>query len=635
MKSSMKTTMTFLVRNEEDIIRQNILFHNAQGVDSFIVMDNLSTDRTASIVKELSKEIRIDYIHQPQDDYSQSEWVTEMARLACTDHGADWVINNDADEFWVFGDAGVKAFLDSFDKDIGVLRLKRHNAILRMNGRTSDLSRSHPETSEVFEIESKNNVGLPLPRKCVHRASRSVIVAQGNHDIEGVEGQIVDVNEGAYILHYPYRSLDQYKQKIRLGGAAYSRNVKLERSVGQTWREHYDLLETDAVNDFWKSLTCQDRDVFIDVAEGRAFRSTVVKDALRLQKPRRNTDGLNSMLDELRVRTKGAVDSFVKSQVDFVIQRSSDDRKERPLYRNLDFCLRGPLQHFEKVEEITSWEGVDNICDKFSRLRDIYSLFPKNEDFVQFLGKLLAARNQVAVRCLHKDCANKPVIVHVSCADRTHLAERSISSFNDLGDGYHHIIVRGETGWRDEDNVDLSLDYDGRNLIVPIPDDYENLHRKIFYALTLMHLASEASCVIKVDDDLHLGDAQIFSSAVLSLITSRAEYAGRLVGGLTHATQWHGWHLKKCNDTLIEERGYQYPLPREYAAGGYGYFLGKQGIAACAYMYLAMKEFFSMRAVGLEDAYVGHALYAQGMDLRDVSSEENLLHFPGLTLSSI
>jgi len=94
-----KITMTLLVRNEQDIIAENIRFHHALGVDSFIVMDNLSTDATPDIIKELSREIDIDYLRQSQDDYNQWQWVTELARAAAVDHKADWVINNDADEF--------------------------------------------------------------------------------------------------------------------------------------------------------------------------------------------------------------------------------------------------------------------------------------------------------------------------------------------------------------------------------------------------------------------------------------------------------------------------------------------------------------------------------------------------------
>src|SRR3569623_1938468 len=95
-----RIVMTLQVRDEEDILEANIEFHRAQGVDFFIVMDNLSEDRTAQIARRYVDEGVAKYIFQAQDDYSQGEWVTSMARMAAVDHGADWVINNDADEFW-------------------------------------------------------------------------------------------------------------------------------------------------------------------------------------------------------------------------------------------------------------------------------------------------------------------------------------------------------------------------------------------------------------------------------------------------------------------------------------------------------------------------------------------------------
>ncbi len=92
-----KITMTLLVRNEEYIIADTILFHHALGVDSFIVMDNLSTDATPDILRDLSRTIEIETLIQSQDDYDQSAWVTEMARRAATNQKADWIINSDAD----------------------------------------------------------------------------------------------------------------------------------------------------------------------------------------------------------------------------------------------------------------------------------------------------------------------------------------------------------------------------------------------------------------------------------------------------------------------------------------------------------------------------------------------------------
>ncbi|HEY8764567.1 MAG TPA: glycosyltransferase family 2 protein [Solirubrobacteraceae bacterium] len=51
----MKLVMTLLVRDEEDILRENLDFHLAAGVDEVILMDNRSVDGTAAIAREYER----------------------------------------------------------------------------------------------------------------------------------------------------------------------------------------------------------------------------------------------------------------------------------------------------------------------------------------------------------------------------------------------------------------------------------------------------------------------------------------------------------------------------------------------------------------------------------------------------
>ena len=92
--------MTLLARNEADVVDAQIAFHLHAGVDHVIATDNASTDDTAGIFERYERAGRLRLIREPADDMRQDEWVTRMARLAATEHDADWVIHADADEFW-------------------------------------------------------------------------------------------------------------------------------------------------------------------------------------------------------------------------------------------------------------------------------------------------------------------------------------------------------------------------------------------------------------------------------------------------------------------------------------------------------------------------------------------------------
>lgn len=228
--------MTLLVRDEEDILWENILYHRSVGVNHFIITDNLSVDGTSAIIEEAVKRGWATSIKEDEDNYNQAAWVTRMARLASTKHGADWVINSDADEFWVPHGGNLKEVFAKVPKDCGFITAERHD----FAGEQSS-SPWHERLRYRFS-RSANALGRPLPPKIAHRGCPMVEVMQGNHGIRGLEHK--DSNSGLIeILHFPIRSLDQYENKIRKGGQAYQRNTILSKHIGDVWRTLYAELQ--------------------------------------------------------------------------------------------------------------------------------------------------------------------------------------------------------------------------------------------------------------------------------------------------------------------------------------------------------------------------------------------------------
>ncbi len=76
----MKLVLTLLVRDEADIVGDTIAGHLALGVDQIVATDNGSIDGTLEILEDYRKAGVLKLLHEPPSDFSQSCWVSRMAR---------------------------------------------------------------------------------------------------------------------------------------------------------------------------------------------------------------------------------------------------------------------------------------------------------------------------------------------------------------------------------------------------------------------------------------------------------------------------------------------------------------------------------------------------------------------------
>ena len=240
--------MTLLVRNESDIIRENLDFHLSQGVDHVFVTDNRSEDDTYEILTEYQQRNQVTLLYESGDNHAQGRWVTRMARLAVDVQKADWIINNDADEFWWPRKGTLKSTLEDISPRIGTLLIKRTNYLP-----SRDEDDKFYRRMLVRETNPVTALGNPLPPKVCHRGFDDVEVKDGNHDIAtSYANHCINFDE-IEILHYPLRTYRQFEKKIELGGAALERNGELPQNTGSNWRYLYRELQSDRLRAYYNS----------------------------------------------------------------------------------------------------------------------------------------------------------------------------------------------------------------------------------------------------------------------------------------------------------------------------------------------------------------------------------------------
>ncbi|HUS23090.1 MAG TPA: glycosyltransferase family 2 protein [Aeromicrobium sp.] len=288
----MKLVMTMMVRDEADIIAAMIEHHLAQGIDLIMVTDNASIDGTREILAQYAERGFIELSDDPRHEKQQAAVVTAMARRAFTEHGADWVINADADEFYFPLDrsrtlrdvmAEIPTSLRSFTANVVNLTgtpARHGSGVRRLTWR------DHRAEETLMDVAGLH--AHPTPN-AIHVGSPDVDIQLGNHFIN-IESQGQPSAELAIeVLHLPWRSLDHYRAKVEMSGKAFEANPMLRPSPNHHGQRDYRRFLAGYVQEFYlyrhpvdpaNDLAFTEDRVLLDELESLAAGGGVIPDLL-------------------------------------------------------------------------------------------------------------------------------------------------------------------------------------------------------------------------------------------------------------------------------------------------------------------------------------------------------------------
>ena len=335
----MKVVMTLLVRDEADVLDSHLAFHFAAGVDFVIATDHRSVDGTTEILERYEQEGRLRLIRERGEGLRQSEFVTRMARLAATEHGADWILHSDADEFWWPRGDSLKDVLAAVPDRYGTVRGVWRSFLPRPDDGRFFAERMTVRLAAHAPINDPTSPFRPTA-KIAHRADPQVRVANGNHD---VHSRTLTPLHGWYpieILHFPIRSVSQCERKYVTTFTAWD----LERTPAPFVARAYEAYRAGRLDAYYDALAIDDEALVRGLEEGTLAVDERLRDALRaLREPGAPPSFVGSAADEAAF----AVDVALLGEADVVrLQRRVDELEsrlaavEQPWPRRLERRLR-------------------------------------------------------------------------------------------------------------------------------------------------------------------------------------------------------------------------------------------------------------------------------------------------------
>ena len=213
-----------MIKDEDDIIFENLVWHFCVGFRKFVIVDNNSTDKTRSLIEKFRTQVMgkatVIIVDDPIVEYIQSQVTTGAMRLADSIWPQlDWIFPVDADEFW-YPTINLREILSQIPVDNDIILTHQYNYTPINSADNYDFSLPFYDTLDYRYKSLPEGLG-----KVAVRAKHDMEIAQGNHSAHYLNYHKKTNCEagnklGLNMLHFPMRSVAQVEKKYWNGAKA-------------------------------------------------------------------------------------------------------------------------------------------------------------------------------------------------------------------------------------------------------------------------------------------------------------------------------------------------------------------------------------------------------------------------------
>jgi hypothetical protein len=257
-----KVVITVHVLDNADVLRDFLEWCTSLDVDLILASDFGSTDGSQDILEDFARRKLLKWSLNRERNIEHYDPTAVLARVARDQHGADWVIPCDIDEFLCVEDGPLRAVLDRATADeLTVLTIGGGN----MTGPRLAPGQSAPRILTLRIVRTAQATAdqqlsgeVPFPpifhEKGVKTAVRAAAFSSygaGAHTAESAWGR-TDARPELRYLHYPLRTFEAYRLKVQHAAEWFVANPQLPAWWGWHWRRLIRVNEAGRLREDWE-----------------------------------------------------------------------------------------------------------------------------------------------------------------------------------------------------------------------------------------------------------------------------------------------------------------------------------------------------------------------------------------------